>query len=165
MTRFAIFQDIKLINRFPRLDDADVISVFGDLKVDYTRTALEPGDHQMHLTTFFGDVKLRFPESVGFQITGFSLFGDVEVENLRTGDEEQTGTNYVTENFATAPVRIQVHIITVFGDFEIVRVPIEPGAPGAAYQAAHLEQHADEQPWSATDGAYEGATSRLPRQQ
>lgn len=165
MPRFAIFQDIKLINRFSRLDDADVISVFGDLKIDYTRTALEPGDYQMHLTSLFGDVKLRFPESVGFQITGFSILGDVEVENLRTGDEEQPGTSYMTENFATAPVRIRVHIITILGDFEIVRVPLEPGAPAATYRAAHLEQHANEQLWSATNGAYEGQTSRLPRQQ
>ncbi len=165
MKIFSVFQDTKLTNRFSHLDDMNVISMFGDLKVDYTRTALEPGDHQMHLTTFFGDGKLRFPESVGFHITGFSLFGDVEVENLCTGDEEQTGTNYVTENFATALVRIQMHIITVFGDFEIIRVPVKPGVPAAAFHTAHRAQHANRQPWSATDGAYEGETSRLPRRQ
>lgn len=158
MAKLIIFSDINRINRTTRLEDEEITTIFGDVKIDFTRKPLQPGDHRLQVTTVFGDVKLRFPDYVGIRIEGFTLFGDVEVEDVRTGDEEKTGTDYISENFETAAVRVYLHINTIFADIDIVRVPV-------AYEPADipaLEDRREYAPYS-VEAPYEGETSRLPR--
>ncbi|MBC8161162.1 MAG: hypothetical protein H7Z42_08070 [Roseiflexaceae bacterium] len=88
MPTFTLFGDIKRFARSARLEEESVTTVFGDVKLDFTRRPLDPGEQQMRIFSIFGDVRLRMPEAVGIEIDGFTLFGEVEVENLRTGDDE-----------------------------------------------------------------------------
>ena len=124
MPTFTIFGDIKRFARSPRLEEESVITVFGDVKVDFTRQPLDPGDQQMRIFTIFGDVRLRMPEDVGIEIDGFALFGDIEVENIRTGEEEEPGSNYISENFSAAAVRARISVFSLFGGIKVARMPV-----------------------------------------
>lgn len=162
MARFSIFNDIKRISRTTRFDDDDIFTIFGDVKVDFTRKPIEPGDHHLNVTTLFGDVQFRFPEHLGLKIDGFSLFGDVEVENLRTGETEQGGADYISENYASADIRVQIHITTIFGDFEILRLPLAPESLAAGAHPTQVEQRGDEWYEYRADRSLDHETSRLP---
>jgi len=134
MPVFTIFGDIKRINRATRLDSESITTLFGDVRYDFTRTSLEPGDHRVRIFTAFGDIKLRLPEGVGLSIDGFALFSDVEVETERSGEEEMTGTSYESENFASAPIRLHLTVFGLFGDLELKRVATTGQAnEGATY--------------------------------
>lgn len=155
MATFTVFGDIKRISRAARLEGEGITTIFGDVTVDYTRTPLEPGDHQLGLVTMFGDVKLRFPEYVGIEIDGFSLFSDIEVEQRSNGEEELTGTSYLSENYDTAAVRVRLNVFAMFGDLEIVRVPVAPPTSGAPALTSSAQVD--------TSAAYEGQTYKLGR--
>lgn len=155
MTTFTIFGDIKRNSRVQRLEEEGITTVFGDVKLDFTKAPLAPGDHSMRVLTVFGDVVLRFADDVGVEIDGLTVFSDVEVEHLASGEDEQPGGSWTSDNFASASVRVHVNLVAVFGDIEIVRVPV----PTAAY--AEARQLSDEREMN-VDQSYEGETVRLP---
>lgn len=128
MTTFSLFNDIKRIVRSSRLETESVTTIFGDVKLDLTQAPLEPGEHTMRVMTVFGDVKLRLPEHIGVQIDAMTVFSGVEVETVSRNEEEKPGGNWVSENFERAPIRINLTIQGVFGDVDVVRLPVMPKA-------------------------------------
>ena len=158
MSIFSLFNDIKRINRKSRLEGENITTIFGSVKVDFTRTPLEPGDHYVRMMSVFDKVKLRVPEDVGVDIDGFTIFGDVEVENRATGDEEKGGSSYTTDNFETARVRIHLTAYAIFEDIEVIRVPVTQSTT-----APRLETRTEQQEFDQLDSAYEGETRRLRR--
>ncbi|NOK61480.1 MAG: hypothetical protein GFH27_549311n113 [Chloroflexi bacterium AL-W] len=124
MSIFSLFNDIKRINRKSRLEGENITTIFGSVKVDFTKTPLEPGDHYVRIMSVFDKVKVRVPEDVGVDIDGFTIFGDVEVEHQTTGEEEKGGSSYTTGNFETARVRIYLTAYAIFEDIEVIRVPV-----------------------------------------
>jgi predicted membrane protein len=159
MATFSLFGDIKRINRSARIDGEELISVFGDVKIDFTQAPLEPGEQLLNIIVLFGDVKLRFPDHVGIEISGFSVFGDIELEDLRAGSEETPGAGYRSANYEQAAQRVHIKVAGVFGDLKLVLVPmqLDPAAHSLAEQRGYLP--------AASVGtvitAYEGETSRL----
>lgn len=158
MTTFTVFGDIKRKSRAQRLEEEGITTVFGDVKLDLTKAPLVSGDHMLRILTLFGDIELRFADDVGVEIDGPTIFSDVEVEDLGSGDEEQPGGNWTSENFATAPVRVHINLAAVFGDVKIMRVPM-PAAP-----PAEARQFSDQRGMN-FDQSYEGATVRLPERE
>ncbi|MEM8533887.1 MAG: cell wall-active antibiotics response protein [Chloroflexota bacterium] len=158
MSVFSLFNDIKRINRKGRLEGENITTIFGSVKVDFTRTPLEPGDHYVRLMSVFDKVKVRVPEDVGVDIDGFTIFGDVEVEHQGTGEEEKGGSNYTTDNFETARVRIHLTAHAIFEDIEVIRMPINQSTA-----VPRLETRTEEQEFDHVDTPYEGETRRLRR--
>lgn len=147
MGNFTIFSDIKRIARGPRLEEESTKAIFGDVKLDLTKAALQAGDHDMHLLTLFGDMKVRIPEHIGLSINARTLFSDFEVETRSSGLDEKPGANWQSENFAQASVRLHLSVEGLFGDIDVVRIPVDP-VPALTQDPA----------------GYEGATRRLPQE-
>lgn len=159
MASFSLFGDIKRINRSGRIDGEELISVFGDVKMDFTQAPLEPGEQLINIVVLFGDVKLRFPDHVGIEISGFSVFGDIELEDLRTGSEETPGANYRSANYDQAAQRVHIKLAGVFGDLKLVLVPMQ--LDPAAYRLADSQGYLPGASVGSVITAYEGQTSRL----
>ena len=109
MGTISIFGDVKHTNSLARLEGETLITVFGDLDLDFIQRPLAPGEHNMRVTTVFGEVKLRFPEGVAVHVEGFTLFGNIQVGQ--------------TEDFEAAPVRLHLHVVSIFGDINVVHSP------------------------------------------
>lgn len=159
MATFTLFGDIKRIVRTPNLADEGVTAIFGDVKLDLTRTSLAPGYHTLRLITIFGDVKLRVPEHIGLEIDAATVFSDVEVETPSSGDEENPGTHWVSGNFEQAAVQVCIQVYSVFGDVDILRMPVALNANSAAM--AQLPNVTRSGPENLS--AYEGETINLHR--
>jgi hypothetical protein len=96
------------------------------------------------------------PEHIGIEVDAVILFGKVEVETLSTGEEEKPGASWVSENHNRAHVRVRLHVQSLFGDVDVVRVQT---AADQLPQAAQLT--ASDAP--AEPASYEGETSKLHR--
>lgn len=46
MATFTLFGDIKRFARSARLDEESVTTLFGDVKLDFTRRPLDPGEQR-----------------------------------------------------------------------------------------------------------------------
>lgn len=160
MSTFTIFGDIKRYAQSSQLENESASAIFGNVKLDCTRRPIDPGEHRFRLFSVFGNVKLRIPAEVGLEIDGFALFGDIEVENVVSGEEEETGTSYTSENFSTAPARVRVSAFSLFGDVRVVRVPVTTGGASVGFTSARqIEQNSDR----VAPSTYEGDTARLER--
>ena len=164
MSIFSLFNDIKRINRKGRLEGENITTIFGSVKMDFTHTPLEPGDHYVRMMSVFDKVKVRVPEDVGIDIDGFTIFGDVEVEHQGTGQEEKGGSSYTTDNFETARVRIHLTAHAIFEDIEVIRVPMRQSTVIPRLETRTEQQEFDElaAPHE-LDAPYEGETRRLRR--
>ncbi len=110
MATFSLFNAMKRVVRSARLETESITTIFGDVKLDLTQTALERGEHTLRILTLFGNIKLRLPEQIGLQIDAITLLSAVEVETLARNTEEQPGGNWTSENFDRAPVRVHLSI-------------------------------------------------------
>ena len=157
MAGFSLFGDLKLINRLARLQNETFTTVFGDMKIDFSRQALEPGDHTVRVFTVFGDVKLRIPETVGISLDGMTIFGETEIENHINGEDEKVGNVYHSENLATAPVRIHLRVSSIFGDTDVIRVASRHSTNDQSSQTRQIGET------FSTGEYYEGETRRISR--
>jgi predicted membrane protein len=152
VANFTLFNDIKRIVRSSRLETESTTTIFGDVKLDLTQATLERGDHQMRILTVFGDVKLRLPEWIGVNIDASTVFSELEIETVSQNTEEKPGGSWISENFDRAPVRVYLSIQGIFGDIDIVRMPV--AAPNQPAQIGETIVY-DESP------SYEGQTHKL----
>ena len=102
ITTFSLFNASKRVARSARLETESITTIFGDVKLDLTQTALARGDHRMRILT---------------------LFSAVEVETLSCHTEEKPGGSWISENFDQAPVRVYLSIQGLFGDIKVLRLP------------------------------------------
>ena len=96
----------------------DVSTVFGDIELDMTATALAEGEHLLRLSGVFGDQTVILPRDTAFAVDCTTVFGDVQC-----GDDRRTGIsprlNYESPGFAAAPKRLRVKASQVFGDIRV----------------------------------------------
>ncbi|NJO82665.1 MAG: cell wall-active antibiotics response protein [Blastochloris sp.] len=156
MALFTLFNDIKRTMRGPRLDQEQIATVFGDIKLDLVEAPLEPGEHHLQILTLFGDIKLRLPEDVGLAIESSVLLADIEVETVSRSDEEQPGSSWRSEGFEEAAVRVLLSVEGLFADIDIVRMP----ARASAQMAYLVDTGEGLVQWPS---GYEGDTTRLAR--
>jgi predicted membrane protein len=150
---FSIFNDIKRVARRSSLEADTVTSIFGDAEIDLTKAPLALGDHTFHANSIFGDLVIRVSDQVGIDLDVKTVFGDTVIEELLTGEREKPGGSWVSETITTAPIRISIQAVTVFGDVKLIRIPsfaINPEARGE-------EQHYIED----SNPAYIGNTTKL----
>ncbi len=156
MATFTLFNDLKRIVRSTRLETESLTTIFGDVKLDLTQAPLEPGEHTMRMLTVFGDIKLRIPEHIGVQVDALTIFSDLEIETISSNTEEQPGGSWTSENFDRAPVRIYLTVQGIFGDIDIVRMPITNATAPAQLSVKETL------PYDEVTG-YEGQTHKLGR--
>jgi predicted membrane protein len=163
---FSLFNDIKRKIYANQLQGDQTTAVFGDIKLDLTQSPLIPGDHRMQVQTVFGDVKIRVPEHVGIDIDVTTIFGEVEIENLSTGDDEKPGAGWTSPNYLNAEIRLNIRVLGIFGDIDIIRVP-SPHQPHIVEgtRVDDLQSLPDKGGQSdfPFDRSFEGQTTRLPR--
>ena len=144
MSSMSLFSGIDHINTHTRLENESFTAIFGSITVDLTRQRLAPGDHTISAFAMFGAVVIRVPADVGLHVDGGAMMGDTGYE-WRTVDNRPLSSAERTEvEFETAPVRLRITAVAIFGEVKIVRVvtgertapalPVEPlpAMPGNA---------------------------------
>ena len=154
MASFSLFNDIKRIIRSSQLELEGATTIFGNAKLDLTQAPLAAGEHTLNIFSVFGNIKLRVPDHIGLDIDATTIFGELEVETITTGEEEKPGGSWVSENYHHAPIRLTIRAQSIFGDVDVMRVPVaSKPAPVARLTTTNTPLEYSE--------AYEGQTINL----
>ena len=113
----SAFGDIRLKVDNPEFSGGSVSSVFGKINVDLQSVTSIGSYGQLDLHSVFGDITIRLPHGMPFEIRGNNIFGSIvtpEGTKISGGSYRSPGTG---ENDSILILRPSM----VFGDMEIVR--------------------------------------------
>lgn len=147
MSAVSLFSSVTSVNRAQRLEEESFVAILGSVEADFTRQALQPGDHTISVVAVLGSVKLIFPAEVELRIEGSAMiFGGVD----HRGADAQAASSSQT--------RVTVKAVAVFGGVEVLQV-----ASDESQERAHPEIPAEEQYARPHDepAAYEGVTRKI----
>ncbi len=154
MSSMSLFGEVEHINTHAHLEGERFTAVFGELTVDLTRQRLAPGDHAISAYALFGQVTIRVPDDAGIHLDGSAIMGQTGYE-WRSEDNEPHSAGGLPEiEFETAPVRLRITAVALFGEVKIVRVVTgERTAPALSVEPLpEMSRNA---------GSYEGETRRI----
>ena len=111
----TVFGDTRIKAAGKEFSRGNIKSVFGDLVVDLSgiERITEPG--RLDLDSVFGDVRVRLPDGIAYEITGHSVLGSMTTP----GGTKVHGSRHQSPEFEASTNRIRIHISHVFGDNEI----------------------------------------------
>jgi predicted membrane protein len=154
MSSMSLFGDVEHINTHTHLEGESFTAMFGRLTVDLTRQRLSSGDHAIGAYALFGQVTIRVPNDAGIHVDGSAIMGQTGYEWRSEDNELHSPVGLPEIEFETAPVRLRITAVAMFGEVKIVRVVTgERTAPALSVEP--LPE------MSSNAGSYEGETRRI----
>ena len=113
----SAFGDIRLKIESPEFSGGNVSSVFGKVMIDLKDVKALGSYGQLDLHSVFGDVTIRLPEGMPYEIKGNNVFGNIVTpEGTRI-----SGGSYVSPAAGAASQKLVLRPSIVFGDMEIIQ--------------------------------------------
>ncbi len=113
----SAFGDIQVKVECEEFSGGIVSNVFGRISLDLTSVAKIEGYGRLDLHSVFGDIAIRIPENIAFEVTGNNLFG----ATISPDGNRIRGSNYQSPGFDTATNRITIKTSMIFGDVQLTR--------------------------------------------
>lgn len=113
----SAFGDIRI-----RVDNAEFAggsasTVFGKISIDLSDVTAITGYGQLDLHAVFGDIMVRIPENIHYELRGSNLIGDIHIP----GGEKLNRVDYRSPGAAEGGETLVINISQVLGDIEIIR--------------------------------------------
>ena len=112
------------------------------------------GSEGISAYALFGQVTIRVPNDAGIHVDGSAIMGQTGYEWRSEDNELHSPVGLPEIEFETAPVRLRITVVAMFGEVKIVRVVTgertAPALPGEPLPAM-----------SGDAGSYEGETRRI----
>jgi hypothetical protein len=143
-------------------NDVSGISIVADLMAMIKRSnvgvSLENearyGSEGISAYALFGQVTIRVPDDAGIHLDGSAIMGQTGYEWRSEDNELHSPVGLPEIEFETAPVRLRITAVAMFGEVKIVRVVTgERTAPALSVEP--LPE------MSSNTGSYEGETRRI----
>lgn len=111
----TVFGDTRIKAVGKEFSRGNIKGVFGDLVIDLSgiERITEPG--RLDLDSVFGDIRIRLPEGLEYEIEGHSIFGTTTAP----GGTRMHGRLHQSPGFEGSTNRLRIHVSHVFGDNEI----------------------------------------------
>jgi hypothetical protein len=143
-------------------NDVSGVSIVADLMAMIKRSnvgvSLESdacyGSEGISAYALFGQVTIRVPDDAGIHLDGSAIMGQTGYEWRSEDNELHSPVGLPEIEFETAPVRLRITAVAMFGEVKIVRVVTgERTAPALSVEP--LPE------MSSNTGSYEGETRRI----
>ncbi len=113
----SAFGDIRIKFDNPEIAGGSVSSVFGKVAIDLKAVSSVGGYGQLDLHAVFGDIIIRVPEQLAFEVRGNNIFGSM----ISPDGEKVSGHDYLSPGAAAASAKLVIRASQVFGDIELLR--------------------------------------------
>jgi len=108
-----------------------MVALFGGIKIDLRDATFDPGSNGLSALAAFGGIELLVPDDLGVYVEGGSFFGGRSVFGQQEGGIFSIG-DFETPNYRTAPRRLSLTAISMFGGIDVKRVPAIGQSPPSA---------------------------------
>ncbi len=112
----SAFGDISVKINNEEFSGGNISSVFGKISLDLQDIGGIGSYGQLDLHSVFGDISLRLPAHLAFEVDGSTLFG-----SITTPDGSKVGGGYRSPECDGAEHILRLKPSLVFGDMEIIR--------------------------------------------
>ncbi|MBN2070289.1 MAG: hypothetical protein JW814_02440 [Candidatus Krumholzibacteriota bacterium] len=112
----SAFGDIRLKIENERFSGGTLSNIFGKISIDLTSVDHIENYGQLDIHSVFGDLIIRLPEKIAFEIKGSNIFGSTV-----TPDGKPVTSGYTSPGFDESSEKITIRISMIFGDVEITR--------------------------------------------
>lgn len=112
----SAFGDIRIKIDNNEFSGGSISSVFGKISLDLQSVQSIGSYGQLDLHSVFGDITIRVPEGLEYEIRGSNLFG-----SITTDGGTKVGGHYASPGFEAASQKLIIKPSLVFGDFELLR--------------------------------------------
>ncbi|MBD3178114.1 MAG: hypothetical protein GF417_00155 [Candidatus Latescibacteria bacterium] len=112
----SAFGDIRIKVDSQEFAGGNASTVFGKISIDLSEVTGITGYGQLDLHAVFGDIMLRLPENIKYELRGNNLIGDVHIP----GGVKLEGMNYRSPDAEEGETVLIINVSQVFGDVEII---------------------------------------------
>lgn len=113
----SAFGDIRIKIESDKFSGGTVSNIFGKISLDLTSVSHIEGYGQLDIHSVFGDVVVKIPEHIEFEVNGSNIFGSTVAPDGKIADR----SNYESPGFDEAVDKITIRTSMIFGDVEITR--------------------------------------------
>ncbi len=103
------------------INGAGITHVFGDIKINLSKTQMADGESFVNASTIFGDVDVLVSNDIDFHIDASCVLGDIVALDKKHDGLFQSASDQ-TPGFTTATNKLRLNISTIFGDIRIHQV-------------------------------------------
>ncbi len=114
----VVFGDISVQVESQSFKGGSVSAVFGNARIDLSRSALSEGESLLKISSVFGNAFVQLPQGTAFALTANTVFGDIQCdEEQRRGFSQSL--QYVSPSYLTTTKKIHIQASQVFGNITI----------------------------------------------
>ncbi|MBS4027222.1 MAG: cell wall-active antibiotics response protein [Ignavibacteriales bacterium] len=113
-----IFGELSLDVTSQNFRGGRISAVFGDVKIDLTKSMVADGDYVLDLSSVFGDITLLISKDTAVSIQSEATFGGIRIFDQRR-DGMFPKLNYKSANFDSSSKRLHIVTSSVFGDCKV----------------------------------------------
>lgn len=118
---FKIFGDTVFEDYTGNINGAGITHVFGDVKVNLSRTQLDSGENFFNISTILGNVDILLSKDIHFHIDGSCVFGDIVALDKKHDGLFQSVRDQ-TDGYDQASSKLRINVSTIFGNIKVHQV-------------------------------------------
>ena len=112
--------DIKIGKEKWELEDMEVESWVGDVRLDLTQARIE-GEKAIRIFNLIGDVDIFVPRSLPVAVEASSIIGKISLPG-RKSDGFLRWLSFTSPGYESAEMRVQIRVRSIVGDVSVLHV-------------------------------------------
>jgi predicted membrane protein len=101
------------------LNGHTAVAVFGATEIDLAAAPLAVGETRINIVSIFGGTDILVPDDVAIRVTGFSMFGGVNVRGREVSSGIVSVNQYESPGYSAASRRLHIDATSIFGGVKI----------------------------------------------
>lgn len=101
------------------LNGHNAVTIFAATEIDLAAGPLALGETRINVVSIFGGTDIRVPDDVAVRVTGFSLFGGVNVRGREVSSGIFSVNQYESPGYSSATRRLHIDATSIFGGVKI----------------------------------------------
>lgn len=116
--RSSVVGDLHLINHRFELEDMNMSSGIGDVKIDLSKAIIPEGESTIAISGLIGDVDIYVPYDLDVAVAGSVTLGDLKVLGHKQGGFNRQ-INMATRGYEQADRKVKISISIFIGDIDV----------------------------------------------
>lgn len=116
--RNPIVGDLHLLNARFELEDLNLSSGIGDVKIDLSKAIIPEGESTIVISSLIGDVDIYVPYDLNVTVAGSVTFGELKILGHKQGGINRQ-LNMATSGYEQADRKVKISVSIFIGDIDV----------------------------------------------